>query len=1002
MRQLTPEQRAAVERWGQDVCVVAGPGSGKTTVLVERYAWLINERRFRPDQILAITFTEKAAQEIKQRLTVRFREQPAIREEIERAPVATIHGFGARLLRRYAIPAGLDPRFRILDEAEMPAELQGAITVALDRLAAERRDDLRQLLSAWSTDQPVQHLAELYEAWRSSGGTLADLAGPVASSAGAPVDRTRLLQATDDLLATKPGWREWRDAFARLAEPLTPQHFALLEKSGPLIKGARGAAATHWRECFKDYRIAALTHLYAPARNLLVEVFTQLVRDVERRKFERGVLDFGDLESRTIALLEAHPEIRARVQQEYEAILMDELQDTNPLQWRLMNLVRREGRFFGVGDLNQSIFGFRHATPESFRQYRQSLRDSLQEIDELRGNYRSRPEILRAAMDIVAGAAGLEPPMLEARKDFPPALGPAIEAIAAEGETLADREMLEAEHTARRIQELHSEGIAYSSIALLFRQKTGLAVFEQALRAFGVPYVMNLGQGFFATSEVTDLVNWLRILANPRHEIALAAVLRSPLAGYSDEQIFAMRLQGGALVDALPAEFAERLHEHRRLADEVSPDRLLARAIDESGYAVGLDAPARANVDKLLTIAREWWHAEPRPVADLVRRLEERALEREPNAPAGETNTGEGSGAVNILTMHGAKGLEFPVVFLCGLQRSGGGGRSAPLSFHPERGLGVTWRDPATDDAVHDVIHQRNLEAEVEREQAEANRLFYVGMTRAEHRLIFSWAETKQQRSKWPEMVRRHFAPQLVALPPPRWDLAAAALAPPPLLLQPIASAEPWDASVAVTALNRFAQCPRRYQLAQLGQLEGTGLQVGGSSSRQSARDLGIEVHRLLAGETFPASELARQLANSFHASDLGRRAARASRVEREFDFTVEIHGIIVRGAIDLWFIENGELIVVDYKTDEVASQEYSWQLRVYAAVLQRHLQQPVRAFLYFNRLDLALEIAPADPVSVLEEWRQAYVDGRFPLQEGPRCLRCEYFGGACPSEFVS
>ncbi len=988
MRELTPEQQAAVNRWGQDVCVVAGPGSGKTTVLVERYAWLINKRRFRPDQILAITFTEKAAQEIKQRLTVRFRDQPAIRQEIERAPVATIHGFGARLLRRYAIPAGLDPRFRILDEAEMPAELQAAIKVALDRLAAERRDDLRQLLSAWNTDQPVEHLADLYEAWRSSGGTLAHLVTP----ARTVVDRSRLLQATDDLLTTKPGWREWRDAFARLPNHLEAHHFVLLEKSGPLIKGARGTAATYWRTCFAEYRIAALASYYAPARDLLVEVFTELVRDVERRKFERGVLDFGDLESRTIALLEAHPEIRARVQQEYEAILMDELQDTNPLQWRLMNLVRREGRFFGVGDLNQSIFGFRHATPESFRQYRQALRDSLQEIDELRGNYRSRPEILRAAMDIVAGAPGLEPPLLEARKDFPPAHGPIIEAIATVGETPADREHLEAEHVARRIQELHSDGVTYSSIALLFRQKTGLAIFEQALRAFGVPFVMNLGQGFFATAEVTDLVNWLRIVANPRHEIALAAVLRSPLAGYSDEQIFAMRLQGGALVDALPTGFAERLHQHRRQADEVSPDRLLARAIDESGYALGLDAPARANVDKLLTITREWWHAEPRPIADLVRRLEERALEREPNAP-----TGEAREAVNILTMHGAKGLEFPVVFLCGLQRAGGGGRSAPLSFHPERGLGVSWRDPATDDAVHDPIHQLNLDAEVEREQAEANRLFYVGMTRAEHRLIFTWAESKQQRSKWPAMVRCHFAPRLVAVAPSRWDLASeATIAPPPLLLRPIPSGEPWDATVAVTALTRFAQCPRKYSLGE------ASLSAGPGSSSQSARDLGTQVHRLLAGDTFTPSELAQQLASNFLASELGQRAARASRIEREFDFTVELDGVIVRGTIDLWFIENGELIVVDYKTDELVSQEYAWQLRLYAFVLQQHLHQPAHALLYFNRLDIALEIALADPVPLIADWKQAFIDGHFPLHEGPRCLRCEHFGGACPSEFVS
>jgi len=984
---LTTEQQAAVTRWGQDVCVVAGPGSGKTTVLVERYAWLINERGYSPGQVLAITFTEKAAQEIKQRLTVRFRDQPVIRQEIERAPVATIHGFGARLLRRYAIPAGLDPRFTILDEAEMRAELHAAIKATLDQLAAERRGDLRMLLSAWNTDQPVEHLAELHEAWRSSGGTLTHLA----DSEAAYVDRSRLLQATDDLLTTKAGWREWRDAVARLPDLLEARHFSLLDQSAALIKGARGDAARHWRVCFKDYRVAALARHYAPVRELLVEVFTQLVRDVERRKFERGVLDFGDLESRTIALLEAHPEIRARVQQEYEAILMDELQDTNPLQWRLMNLVRREGRFFGVGDLNQSIFGFRHATPESFRQYRQGLLDSLQNVDELRGNYRSRPEILRAAMDIVSDAAGLEPPLLESRKDFPAVESPVIEAIAAEGETPAEREQLEAEHVARRIQELHADGIAYSSMAMLFRQTTGLATVELALRTFGVPFVMNLGRGFFESAEVTDLVNWLRIVANPRHEIALAAVLRSPLAGYTDEEIFAMRVRGGALVEALPADFAGRLRLHRTMSDDVSPDRLLACAIDESGYALQLDAAAQANVDKLLTLVREWWHADPRPIADLVRRLEERALEREPNAPSGES-----ADAVNLMTMHASKGLEFPVVFLCGLQRSGGGGRSAPVSFHPRYGLGITWRDPATDEGVHDRIHQLNLEAETEREQAEANRLLYVGMTRAEHRLHFSWAESKQQRSKWPEMVRRCFAPVLVAVPPPRWDLAEATVtARPPLLLRPIATAEPWDVAVTVTGLTSFAQCPQRFWLDRAK--DDAPSAVPGSGARQ----LGILVHRLLAGESVESEE-AHALANRFRQSELGQRAGRASQVEREFDFTVEIAGVILRGSVDLWFIEGGELVVVDYKTDDAVSEEAAWQVRLYAAVLEKHLQRKARAFLYFARFDRAVEIDFADPAPLVEDWKQAFVQDHFPLHPGPRCERCEHFGGRCPSQFVS
>ena len=899
---LTLEQRAAVERWGQDVCVMAGPGSGKTAVLVERYAWLIHEKGFRPSQVLAITFTEKAAQEIKERLSRRFAQDSSVRQEIERAPVATIHGFGARLLRRYAIPAGLDPQFSILDEVSMNAELHAAIKASLDQMAAERRDDLRMLLSAWNTDQPVEHLAELHDAWRSSGGSLEDLMRqPPPAEALGP-----LLEATRDLIGSKPGWLEWRDALAR-----APFDFALLRRGELLVKGSRGTAAKLWRERVKQYHVAALTTYYAPARELLVSLFSKLVQDVERRKFERGVLDFGDLESRAIALLENHPEIRARVQQEYEAILMDELQDTNPLQWRLMNLVRREGRFFGVGDLNQAIFGFRHATPDSFREYRDGLRRSLQEVDELRGNYRSRAEILRVAMDIVAEAPGLEPPLLEARRVFPDHPSGVVEALLTEAPTTPDREQLEAEHVARRMRELHETGTRYSSIALLVRQTTGLGVFEQALRSFGVPYVMNLGRGFFESIEVTDLVNWLRIVANPRDEIALVGVLRSPLAGYSDEEIYAMRLQAPTLMEGAPAEFAVRLGMHRSRASAVGPERLLACAIDESGYALDLNAPARANVDKLLTLVREWWQADPVPIADIVRRLDERALEREPNAPSGD-----GADAVNVMTMHGAKGLEFPVVFLCGLHRTGSGGRSAPISFSPVHGLGVTWRDPATGNAVADAPQQANLEAEGERERDEANRLFYVAMTRAEERLIFTWSEAKQQRSKWPDMVRRCMTSRVEAGPPERWSLdgATEVAMVPPLLLQPIASAEPWDGQVTVAEL---------------------------------------------AGARDPAMPV------GFEATELGERAARAAKLERDWDFVVEVDGVMVEGVVPLWFIEGGELVVVDFGTDGVRAG-------LYAAVLERHLKRRARAFACSH--EGALEVSAADAARLVERWKQSFV----------------------------
>ena len=222
---------------------------------------------------------------------------------------------------------------------------------------------------------------------------------------------------------------------------------------------------------------------------------------------------------------------------------MDEFQDTNGQQAKLLALLRPPDRFFAVGDINQSIFGFRHAEPEVFRQFRDSVERGGRRLVELAGNFRSRADILLAVETITVGMPGIEPRALKPERRFDDAAPVCVECIAV---TAKDADAgaalrMEARWVARRIQEL---GVDLKGVAVLVRNTEVIPEFAGAFEEAGIPYVVNRGRGFYDSREVADLANLLRVIANPRDEIALAAVLRSPLVGVSADAL--LQLKTGA------------------------------------------------------------------------------------------------------------------------------------------------------------------------------------------------------------------------------------------------------------------------------------------------------------------------------------------------------------------------------------------------------------------------------------------------------------------------
>jgi ATP-dependent helicase/nuclease subunit A len=962
-------------------------------VLTERFAWLVETHGVDPDAILAITFTEKAANEIKSRLIQRFAGRPEnreTRERIERAWVSTIHGFCARVLQENAIHAGLPPDFKVLDQTAADRLEREAAEESLDAMYREQPERMRRLLEALDLStqddgrQPdlAESLVVVYESMRSSG------VGEIPPAIRTPdcLDVARDLAnslLTGPMLrgADGPRLREWAAEFVK-----RPSLEALGRFDFNLNNVARNPVASRLKsEILPALQSQLIGERYADLRDLVRAAIARIEATYGTKKRQQSSLDFADLEEFTVALLESDEAVQLEVSGRFEHVLMDELQDTNRLQWRLINLLQTS--FFGVGDINQSIYGFRYADPEVFAEYRDELRSSGAQIDELKENHRSRTEILETVSAMLDGQPGIEERPLEAHAKFKP-VGVAVERLVGRGD---DSQDAEAAMVAARIRQfVDSREFEYSDIAVLVRTLSSTAPFEKAFDGMNIPFLLTGGRTFLEARETRDLLALLAALVNPLDEIPLIGVLRGPLVGLSDHQIYQMGREGWR------AEFERRFGRVRDLAGFIAPDRLIAMALDQCAYTTGLADRSRANVEKLLAWLRREFRDRPRHLAELLHDLEAlRWTQSVAEAPPPEAGD-----VVRMMTIHAAKGLEFPVVFLSAMHR-GPDRRKPVIAVSRDAGLGVKWRNPVTGLGCSDPVHA-GLMQEIElKEKAEENRLLYVAMTRAQDRLILSHAERKRS-SPWQKLAELAI-PESAAPPQAvRAQVAAAGIAE-DVLDPPVVSGQ-YDSAVAVTSVAMFQACPRRYYLSRY-----LGLEPAPDRPGTGAIELGLDVHSALAGELVESVE-ANELASRFRSSDLGRRAETATRIEREFDFLFETDDVLVRGQIDLWFDEGikagGELVLVDYKTDrdESGADGYALQLRLYALALERYAgRRPDRAALYYLRSNRFIEISLTDADltaarNAVRELKQAQEQLEFPLKVGEQCSRCLFFGGICPA----
>lgn len=872
---LLPEQAAAAYEIEKHISVTAGPGSGKTMVLVERYLHILRHNtNLNIDQIVAITFTNRAANEMRERLRKRLnqillsaagderRRWLTYKRTLDGAVITTIHGFCARLLREFPTEAGVDPQFLLLDEHRAAMLLESTVEESLTEFISSGHVAISRLTLGIGRGKLAAALAQLYREVRGQGLKPSDLAMKTAQSHATESDHAEalveLLQAMNDFLAVRrttaaqrlshaeisSAWQDLQPAIQSIPDiDNLADYCRTVEAFRSVRPQARGEFKPHvleldrlvWEKDLLGRVPQVALDLFARDYALeLINVLTRIDERLNEEKQKLSALDFDDLELRALELLE-RPEVLIRAGDRYKFFLVDEFQDTNGLQRKLLErLALQTGRrstanLFIVGDGKQSIYGFRGADVDVFREMTETLVSAGGEEKPLLVNFRSQPplvsffnylfaqlfqptdEIMPAVLKEL-GYVAHEPS--DAKRELRDE-GPLVElmiTIEASGDA-DDRKAeqtsreLDAAQLAQRITSLvraascgtagappasgaaniqeekqsgrdaraPQQGITrYSDIALLFRAMTNIQTYESAFRRANIPYQTVLGRGFYAREEITDLIQLLRFLDNKTDELALAAVLRSPLCGISDNALLALRCAPG-LTETGEVEsdeplkhfsrvrnFLRALDKHRHIAhiseeEHELLDRgsalindlvarrhhysiadLLRFAVKQSEYttviAATFDGAQRlANVERLFILAERFERSGTHLIRDFVRYVEEfEAI----GSRESEGQIDEAANAVKLMTIHQAKGLEFPIVIIPELQRFGRVGDNWLLL---DRHHGMTLKVPdGRGGLVAGCTFSSFEQRQAWRDQFESMRLLYVAATRAEDRLIFS------------------------------------------------------------------------------------------------------------------------------------------------------------------------------------------------------------------------------------------------------------------------
>ena len=1058
-----PDRRPVADQAARDLIrrrldinllVEAGAGSGKTECLAQRMAAGVLDGTYMVEQIAAVTFTRKAAAELRGRFQLALEkaaaaERDAARKEralqalrhLERLFAGTIHAFCAHLLRERPVEAGVAPGFTELDEIAQLDQQRRAWRDYLDQQRALGSSVLRELVDAGVKPGDLDHAFEVVC-------THADVVFPAgeASRPDATSARAALEQFWEQLQKLLPGpiepdttcplqkaMRKFRRRFrvAALAEPRVVADLAAEWDGTPRITQNRWAASVRERHAvkakiealFAELQQVTLPFLHAWHQYVYRLALTLLIEGREHAAAARRravTLNYGDLLQYAATLLRDNLEVREALQRKYRWLFVDEFQDTDPIQAEVLLLLAaasgpeldwtrvplRPGALFVVGDPKQSIYRFRRADIDIYQRVRERIEASGGQVVVLTACFRSVPALCEWANaafgKLFPGTATQHQPgfaeLAAARSDKHPGYGVRVIKIP-EGARGGEVNAFEAEAIARFIRsEVDARRRKPGDFLILTRIRKTLPVYTRALEALRLPVEVSGGAAFATSAAVTGLSDLLQALTDPDDGPAVVGILRGPLFGLSDRDLFRHRAAGGGFLITAPdladatGPVGEALRSlramyewTRRLPAPAAVERILEAtgllALTAAGTPGGAEAGDLLHaVDRIRQVTEEGGTLADAAAA-LTEDLESSEVESVPLEP-GRTDV------VRLMNLHKAKGLEAPVVFLVDPLRAGPDDVAVRIVRDGVKPTGYLEVRRRNDGAYgHTVLgrpadwaqHQEKERAYLD---AERIRLVYVAATRARDLLVVSRPAKPDAGGPW-----RWLAPYLAKVP----ALPIPPGSQPPLPLLPDLSAGARSGAGAAREARAEA---RRASSWQVESVTGTAhragpyghpLQEGRTREPDTGMAWGSLIHFLLEHAmrgpqrdrahlerlanwfAFDTPELRRVIPDALDTvervmtADFWREATAAAEHAVEVPFAVRVVEAgaaprLLHGVIDLAFTTPDGWTVVDYKTDqlgagtEVLVARYAPQIRAYADHWSARVGRPTRAGLHFIR----------------------------------------------------
>lgn len=1048
---LTPDQQAAAHAPGS-VAVTAGAGTGKTAMLAQRFLHHVTTDGYSPLQIVAVTFTDKAADELRSRIRKTVAASvpdPEVAAEVDAAQISTIHALAARICRDFYRIAGIPADFRIMDEMDGEMWRIAQIETAIDRLPKDSIEDVsfsRLTLAIKNfLDDPLtaeKALAVTPDRWKEEIDHARQRAVEEFINSAAVFDAKNVLRAfegaSDDKLeiARREGLRALEDIadgtdIAKSLKTIESFKASVGKQSGwpngglDEVKDALRSIKPLAKTCLGLYELEfnAGDEELARQNEILREAFEQVREIVEREKREARLLDYNDLEINALKILK-DPAARAHYRERWKAVMVDEFQDTNAVQAEIVRLITEDAKVTIVGDEKQSIYGFRGAEVRVFGEFRNEIVSSGKGSSEkLSQSFRTHQSLVETTNSIFKPVLGDLHQDLSAARIESSLEGPYVELSTVEdvkGILAPARLNLEADYISDEIAKLLKSGVEVydkelkanrpiecRDIAILSKVWAPLDVYVDALASKDIPAVHAGGGSLLETREAQDVHSLLGFIANPHNDVALVALLRSPFFAVSDTVLFefaqtkqkkerwwtAMKRNPGTL--SKPYSILETLVSGR---DGMTAQELVIKADDMTGYsAVVANLPhgrrRESDWKGIITLLRDF-EKKGRDDAFSVSRFMQQLIDFDADIPRPRMDAGN---SVQLMTIHAAKGLEWPVVFIPSLTRRPGGGSDG---MKMDVDLGVAFKTVEVDgEPVEPSIYKLISLLHSVLEEEEARRVLYVALTRAQEKIVLtasSSADAQELETLRPGLDNAGIRTKVISYVEER-TVPATPLAPKPFESPALFQAAPLSIGLTelhVTGLTDYLKCPKQFKLRQIdghpGIREGrANARVIGTLAHFALEKKFADAHALKKMDPLASEEQALTafgLAEDFRTKSI-YESVRVENAGHEVELELERGGLSLYGVADLVADE----FVLDFKTDsDPAPHQHSLQLWTYA----RALGKPTAyiAYLRHDRLH-PIDSRQLDKLDELaDETIKGIVEGRFEAKPSvAACKFCNY-----------